>query len=177
MIRFDIINPRLKEVIQEITGLTCTFEERPLGFTDAGSKAEIRLRWRSVNKDHHNDDIICIDNQQAKPLPNVEFCHTGPRRMILEVRIESRKHDDASFALGRATALEQALQVKSYRARLRPLVVQGTGGVVDVAGTERAGRCQSVAVLELQCEAPSVVLDPVPVPEIEEMRVAEGVVQ
>jgi hypothetical protein len=107
------------------------------------------------------DDRRYVDLGERIPAPTLEEQQAGHRRVGLDVRVESFRHDDDRFAFNAAEAIRTKIRFGSSLARLRAVNVALVRAeqTLDVSGVVQDDRATSVAVLDLTLNVGVCVAD------------------
>jgi len=150
-IPWETVRPGLLSLICDLAGLQVDFQDKRRSFTDPKQQARIFLVVRSEEAIGIDDRRI-VDSGKPKPEPAITFTQNGHRRVNLDVRVESFRHDDDRFAFNAISAIRTGLNFPSALARLRAIniAIIRKGAAVDVPNIINDQRITSVAVLDLQ---------------------------
>jgi len=149
-IPWDTIRPALLSLFGDLSALQTVWIDKRRPYIDTRAQAVVLLRVRT-SEGIGVDDRRYTDLGLAAPEPTLEETANGHRRVGLDVRVESFRHDDDRFAFNAAEEIRTKLLFGSSLARLRAVnvAVVRAAQVVDVSGVIQDDRATSVAVLDL----------------------------
>lgn len=149
-ISWDTIRPALLALFSDLSGLQTVWIDKRRPYIDPKGQAVVLLRARSV-EGIGVDDRRYVDLWLAIPAATLEEQQAGHRRLGLDVRVESFRHDDDRFALNAAETIRTKIRFGSSLDRLRAVNVAlvRVGQALDVSGVVQDDRATSVAVLDL----------------------------
>lgn len=150
MIDWTTIRPALEALFETLSGLRAVWIDKRRPYISPGDQAVVFLRVRT-EEGIGVDDARAVDLGQAIPEPTLEEQINGLRRVSLDVRVESFRHDDDRFAFNAAGKIRSGLRFSSSLAALRAVGVAlvRAGQAVDVSGIVQDDRTTSIAVLDL----------------------------
>lgn len=150
MINWATINPAMVQLFSDLAGGMQTIwidKKRP--FIDPALQCVILLKIRQ-SMSIGVDDRRYIDLEVLKPDPTLVEKQVGHRRVTLEIRVESFRHDDDRFAFNTAELLRSKLRFMSSLDRLRALNIAliSINDTVDFPNVIQDQRVTSIAVVE-----------------------------
>lgn len=159
-IAWDTIRPALRSLVEDLSGLQTVWQDKRRPYVDPKGQAIVLLHVRNT-EGIGIDDRRYADLGLAAPEPTLEEQQAGHRRVGLDVRVESFRHDDDRFAFNAAEAVRTRIRFGSSTSRLRALNVAlvRAAQVVDVSGVVQDDRATSVAVLDLTLNVGVCVAD------------------
>lgn len=154
MLDWKTIRPALKELVEKMSGLQVAWRDKRRPYVDVAGQAIVLLRVV-------NEDDIGVDNRRyndlslAVPEATLEEVSCGNRRLVLEVRVESYRHDDDRFAFNAASAIRTKLRQSANLAALRAsnLSLAEIGQAQDIGVVVQDDRVTSIASLEVTMNA------------------------
>ncbi len=149
-IPWDTIRPALLSLFNDLSGLQTIWINKRRPFIDPSAQAVVMLRVRQT-------ESIGVDERRfedlgtAAPAFPYEESQNGHRRVGLDVRVESFRHDDDRFAFNAAGRIRTRLRFGSSQTRLLALNIAlvRAGAVLDLSGIVKDDRAVSVANLDL----------------------------
>lgn len=149
-IPWNTIRPALRSLFEDLSGHQTVWIDKRRPYVDPKGQAIVLLRERTTET-IGIDDRRYVDLGLAAPEPTLEEQQAGHRRLGLDVRVESFRHDDDRFAFNAAEDVRTKLFFGSSLARLRAVNVAlvRAAQAVDVSGVIQDDRATSVAVLDL----------------------------
>ena len=150
-IPWETIRPALAKLFCDLGGLQVQHQDKARAFVDPKQQAQVLLLVRR-EEEIGIDDRRVIDSKVSKPKLNITFTQNGHRRVNLDVRVESFRHDDDRFAFNAAGKIRTGLGFPSSLARLRALniAIIRKHPIVDVPNIINDQRITSAAVLDLE---------------------------
>ena len=150
MIPWDTIRPALVSLFSDLSGLQTVWIDKRRPYIDPKEQAIVFLRVRTT-EGIGVDDRRYTDLGLPAPAATLQESQAGTRRLGLDVRVESFRHEDDRFAFNAAESIRTKLSFASSLARLRAVNVALVRAVqaVDVSGVVQDDRATSVAVLDL----------------------------
>lgn len=150
-IPWETIRPGLLKLICDLGGLQADYHDKRRAYTDPKQQARVFLIVQS-EESIGVDDRRIVDSGEPKPGLNLTFTQNGHRRVNLDVRVESFRHDDDRFAFNAVGKIRTGLEFPSSLARLRALniAIIRKGPTVAVPNITNDQRITSVAVLDLE---------------------------
>ena len=151
MIDWETIRPELVKLLCDLGGLQVQHQDKARAFMDPKNQAQVLLLVR-LEEQIGIDDRRILDSKAPKPKPNLTFQQVGHRRVNLDIRVESFRHDDDRFAFNAAGKIRTGLNFPSSLERLRKLniAIIRKGQVVDIPNVINDQRITSAAVLDLE---------------------------
>lgn len=149
-IPWDTIKPVMLSLFGDLSGLQTVWIDKRQPYIDPREQAILKLRVRTVGSigidDRRYNDLALV-----KPAATLEEQAAGHRRVSLDVRVESFRHDDDRFAFNAAEDIRTKLSYQSSRDRLRAVNVAlvRVSDTLDLSGVVTDDRATSVAVLDL----------------------------
>jgi hypothetical protein len=173
MIDFAVINPALVELFANLADMQVNYTDKQREFTDPVQQARILLRWRqseSIGTDERRVEHIPV----GVPDPPIVMKSVGNRRVGLDVRIESFRHDDDKFAFNRVEKIRTGLQFLSSLYLLRELNISiiRKSQTLDISNVLTDQHVTSVAVLDLILNIGASADDPQRLQTIETVNVS-----
>jgi hypothetical protein len=149
-ISWDTIRPVLLSLFEDLGGFQTVWQDKRRPFVDPKAQAVVLLHVRQA-AGIGVDDRRYEDLNLVAPAPTLEEQQAGHRRVGLDVRVESFRHDDNRFAFNAAETIRTKLRFASSLARLRAVNVALVRAeqTLDVSGIVQDDRATSVAVLDL----------------------------
>jgi hypothetical protein len=149
-IAWDTIRPALLSLFGDLSGLQSVWKDKRRPFVDPRLQAVLLVHVRQVTG-IGVDDRRYVDLALPIPQATLEENVAGHRRVTLELRVESFRHDDDRFAFNAAETLRTKLFFGASLARMRAVEVAlvRVGDVLDLSGIVQDDRITSIAVLEL----------------------------
>lgn len=154
MLDWTTIKPALETLFGGMSGLRAVWRDKQRPYVDAKTQATVYLHVRGED-DIGVDDRRFNDLNLPAPAATLEETANGHRRLRLEVRVESFRHDDDRFAYQAATAMRTKLRFGANLAALRAvnLSLASIGDAQDVGQVEQDDRVVSVALFEVVLNA------------------------
>lgn len=176
MIPWETIKPVFVGLFGELAGDLQTVwidKRRPL--IDPKKQAALFLHVRN-EQGIGIDDRRYRDTKEAKPAYPFRESANGHRRVRLEVRVESFRHDDDRFAYYAASKIRTRLGWRSSLDRLRAVnvAVIAKGDTVDLSGIIQDDRVTSIALFELVLNVGVSDEDTTKIPAIETVEDPQG---
>lgn len=149
-IPWNTIRPVLLSLFGDLSGLQTVWIDKRRPYIDPKEQAAVFLRVRSTES-IGVDDRRFADLGKSIPEPTCEESANGHRRVSLDVRVESFRHEDNRFAFNAASKIRSKLGFRSSLSRLRAVNVAliRAGQVIDLTGVIQDDRITSVATLDL----------------------------
>lgn len=149
-IPWETVRPELRSLFQDMSGLQTVWIDKRRPYVDAAGQAIVLLRVRQTES-LGVDDRRYEDLSLPIPEPTLEEQVAGHRRVGLDVRVESFRHDDDRFAFNAAEDIRSRLFFGSSLARLRAqnIALVRVSQAIDQTGVVQDDRVTSVAVLDV----------------------------
>lgn len=149
-ITWDTIKPVMLSLFGDLAELQAVWVDKRRPYIDPKGQAVVLLRVRTEGS-IGVDDRRYNDLGLAAPAATLEEQAAGHRRVGIDVRVESFRHDDDRFAFNAADAIRTGLSYQSSRDRLRAVNVAlvRVSDTIDLTGIAQDDRVTSVAVLDL----------------------------
>jgi len=149
-IPWETIRPELLSLFNVLSGLQTVWVDKRRPYVDPKEQAITLVRVRSV-EGIGIDDQRYVDLAQPIPLPTLEEQAAGHRRVSLDVRVESFRHDDDRFAMNAVEEIRTRIRFGSSLARLRALNIAlvRVSQAIDLPNVVADDRVTSVATLDL----------------------------
>lgn len=162
------IRPALLKLFCTLSGLQTEWRDKSRNLADPKKQAVCLLHVRQTQTLGVDDVRHTYDAAGDATGTGITYSLNGLRRVMLDVRVESYRHDDDRFAFNAMDLIQTGLSFPSAKAALRAIdmSVKFRGNVIDFPTsslTERLefdDRVTSVAQLDLQLNAISCVGDP-----------------
>lgn len=150
-IPWDTIRPALLALFNDLSGLQTVWVDKRRPFIDTSGQAITLLRVRSTEGIGVDDQRFVDLGDLPPPEPELEEQAAGHRRVSLDVRVESFRHDDDRFALNAVENIRTRLRFGSSLARLRALNIAlvRASQAIDLPNVVADDRVTSVATLDL----------------------------
>lgn len=152
MIDWLTIKPELLDLIGDLAELQSVWLDKRRPYIDPKEQATVFLHVRqteSIGIDDRRYEVL--PGPPVIPAPALEETAVGHRRVLLEIRVESFRHDDDRFAFFAAEKIRSALSFRSSLDRLRGINVAiiRKDRTLDLSNVIQDDRVTSVAILEL----------------------------
>lgn len=149
-IPWETIRPALLSLFGDLSGLQTVWVDKHRPYIDSKGQAIVLLRVRTTDE-IGVDDRRYTDLSLVAPAATLEETTNGHRRVGLDIRVESFRHDDDRFAFNAAGDIRTKLGFRSSRARLRAVNVAlvRAGQAIDLSGIVQDDRITSIATLDL----------------------------
>jgi len=149
-IPWDTVRPELLSLVNNLSGLQTIWIDKRRPFTDPTGQAWALLRIRTA-VGIGIDDRRYTDLEKGIPAATLEETLNGHRRVSLEIRVESFRHDDDRFAFNAASDIGTRIGFNSSLARLRGVNMSliRVGQAIDLPNILKDDRITSVALLEV----------------------------
>lgn len=149
-IPWETVRPALLSLFCDLSGLQTVWVDKRRPYIDPKEQAIVLLRVRTEGG-IGVDDRRFTDLALPAPAATLEETANGHRRIGLDVRVESFRHDDDRFAFNAAGAIRTGLGFLSTKARLLAIEVAlvRANQVVDLSGVLQDDRVTSIATLDL----------------------------
>lgn len=151
MIDWETLRPGFRDLFSDLAGgLQTVWRDKRRAFTNPKDQAWVLLHV--VNEQSIGiDDRRLEDQGEAIPVYPYEESANGHRRVRLEIRVESFRHDDDRFAYDAASKIRTRLSWQSSHDTLLALNVSVStkGETVDVSNLIQDNRITSVALFQL----------------------------
>jgi hypothetical protein len=150
-IDWQTIRPALLDLFNDLSGLQTVWQDKRRPFIDTSEQAITLLRVRSVEGIGVDDQRYVDQGTLAPPTPELEEQAAGHRRVSLDVRVESFRHDDDRFAMNAVEDIRTKVRFGSSLARLRALNIAlvRVSQAIDLPNVVADDRVTSVATLDL----------------------------
>jgi len=176
VIDWETIRPELRDLMGDLSGdLQVVWQDKRRPMIDPKKQAIVLLHARTeqgigIDDRRYRDTGAVIPEYPCRESAN------GHRRVFLDVRVESFRHDDDRFAFNAAGAIRTRLGWRSSLSRLLALnlAIISKGQTLDVPNVFQDDRVTSVAVFELILSAGVSEEDTTPIPVFETVEDPQG---
>jgi len=149
-IPWETIRPALLSLFGDLSGLQTVWIDKKRPYVDPKLQAIVLLRVRDEGS-IGVDDRRYLDLALPAPAATLKEQAAGHRRVGLDIRVESFRHDDDRFAFNAAGDIRTGLGFRSSKARLLAVnvAIVRASQVVDLSGILQDDRVTSIATLDL----------------------------
>lgn len=179
---WEDIRQGLEDLFCSLSGLKTYWRDKSRPLADPKQQAVCLLHVRQTQGLGNDDVRSSYDAAGDATGTGITFTVNGLRKVFLDVRVESYRHDDDRFAYNGMGRIRTGLGFPSAKAALRALglSVKHAGNAIDFPVSSLTetldfdDRVTSVAQLDLELNAVSCVDDPVKTTWIETVTDPDG---